>query len=62
MQADVKTTLCFYDTLLLIEDLLPYLVVFNSPQERSTVPITRTFDMNLHAKKPRTLVQGGEYF
>ena len=45
-----------------IVDLLPDLIVFTSPQERSAAPIPRTFDMTLHATKQRTLVQGSEYF
>ena len=40
----------------------PRLNFFTSPQERSAVPIPRTFDVTLHTTKPRTLVQGSEYF
>ena len=43
-------------------DVLPDLIVFTSPQERSAAPITRTFDVTLHATKPITLVKGSEYF
>ena len=41
-------------------DLFPDLVVFMSPQELSDAPIPRTFDVTLHATKPRTLVFGSE--
>ena len=43
-------------------DIFPYLIVFTSPQERSAAPTPRTFDVTLHATKPRTLVKGSEYF
>ena len=35
---------------------------FTLTQERSAVPITRTFDVNLYATKPRTFVHVSEYF
>ena len=50
------------DILLIVEDLLPDLIVFTSPQEYSSAPIPRTFDMTLHATKPITLLQGSDYF
>ena len=46
----------------MIAYILPYLIVFTSPQEFSAVTIPRNFDVNLHATKLRTLVQESEYF
>ena len=52
----------FSDTSLLIQDHLTDFIVFKSPQELSDEPISRTFDVTRHAKKPITLVQGSKYF
>ena len=46
----------------MIEYLFSYLTVFTLRQELPTEPIPRTFDVNLYATKPRTLVEGDEYF
>ena len=35
----------------MIADLLPTLIVFKSPQERSALPIPINFDVNIHATK-----------
>ena len=40
----------------------PRLIVFTSPQELSDALIPRTFYVTLNATKPRTLMQGSEYF
>ena len=43
-------------------DLFTGLIVLISPYERSADPIQRTFEVNLQATKPITLVEGKEYF
>ena len=37
----------------MIEDILPDLIVLTSHQENSAAPITRTFDANINATKPK---------
>ena len=43
-------------------DLFPDFIVLTSPHERLTDPIPRIFEVTLQATKPRTLVDGEEYF
>ena len=43
-------------------DLFPDYIVLTSPHERSADPIPRSFEVTLQATKPKTLVDGNEYF
>ena len=43
-------------------DLFPDSIVLTSPHERSADPIPGIFEVTLQATKPRTLVDGNEYF
>ena len=43
-------------------DLFPDLIVLTSPHEPSVDPIIGIFKVTLQATKPRTLVDGKEYF
>ena len=43
-------------------DIFPDLNILTSPHERSEDPIPRIFEVTLQATKPRTLVDGNEYF
>ena len=43
-------------------DLFPDFIVLTSPHERSADPIPRIFEVTLQATKPRTVVDGNEYF
>ena len=43
-------------------DLFPDFIVLTSPHERSAYPIPRTFEVTLQATKPKTLVDGNDYF
>ena len=42
--------------------LFPDFIVLISPHERLADPIPRIFEVTLQATKPRTLVDGNEYF
>ena len=53
--------LCLYDTLLMIVDLLPDLIVLTIHQVFSAATIIIIFDMNIHVTKPSTLVHDREY-
>ena len=44
------------------DDLFPDLIVLTSPNEHSEDPIPIMFEVTLQATKPRTLVDGKEYF
>ena len=43
-------------------DLFSDLIVLTSPHERSEDPIPGIFEVTLQATKPRTFVDGNEYF
>ena len=43
-------------------DIFPDLIVLTSPHERSADPIPIIFEVTLQATKPRTLIDGIEYF
>ena len=43
-------------------DIFPDFIVLTSPHERSADPIPRIFEVTLQATKPRTVVDGNEYF
>ena len=43
-------------------DLFPDFIVLTSPHERFADPIPIIFEVTLQATKPRTLVDGNEYF
>ena len=43
-------------------DLFPGFIVLTSPHEHSADPIPRIFEVTLQATKPRTLVDGNDYF
>ena len=43
-------------------DLFPDFIVLTSPHQRSADPIPRIVEVTLQATKPRTLVDGKEYF
>ena len=43
-------------------DIFPDFIVLTSPHERSEYPIPRIFEVTLQATKPRTMVNGNEYF
>ena len=43
-------------------DLFPDLSVLTSPHERSADPIPIVFEVTLQATKPRTLLDGKDYF
>ena len=45
-----------------IVDILPEFIVLTSPHERYVDPIPINFEVTLQATKPRTLVEGKEYF
>ena len=62
IQADVYTILWFSDMLLPSADLFPDFIFLTSPHERSADSIPRIFEVTLQATKPRTLVDGNEYF
>ena len=42
--------------------LFPDFIVLTSPHERSADPIPRICELNLQATKPRTVVDGNDYF
>ena len=62
IQADVYTILRFSEISLPRSDLFPDLIVLTSPHEHSADLIPSVFEVTLQAKKPRTLVDGKEYF
>ena len=43
-------------------DIFTDLIVLTSPHERSADPIPRIFEVTLQATKPRTFVDGNDYF
>ena len=43
-------------------DLFPDFIVLTSPHERFADPIPIIFEVTLQATKPRTLVDGNDYF
>ena len=43
-------------------DLFPNFIVLTSPHERSADPIPRIFEFTLQDTKPRTVVDGNDYF
>ena len=43
-------------------DLFLDFIVLTSPHELSADPISRFFEVTLQATKPRTVVDGNEYF
>ena len=45
-----------------MSDIFLDLIALTSPHERSEDPIPRIFEVTLEATKPRTLVDGNEYF
>ena len=62
IQADVYTIICFSEISLPRADIFPDFIFLTSPHERSADPIPRIFEVTLQATKPRTLVDGNEYF
>ena len=43
-------------------DLTPDFIVLTSPHERSVDPIPSIFEVTLQVTKPKSLVDGNEYF
>ena len=43
-------------------DIFPDFIVLTSPHESSADPIPRIFEVTLQATKPRTVVDGNDYF
>ena len=62
MQADVYAIICFSEMSLPIADIFPNFILLTPPHERSADPIPRIIEFTLQAKKPRTLLDGKDYF
>ena len=62
IQEDVYKILCFLEKSLPRADIFPDVIVLTSPHESSADPIPRIFEVNLQVTKPRTLVDGNDYF
>ena len=43
-------------------DLFPYFNILTSPHERSADPIPTSYEVTLQATKPKTFVDGNDYF
>ena len=62
IQVDVYTILCFSEKSLPRSDIITDLIVLTSPHELSADHIPNVFVVTLQDTKPRTLVDGKEYF